>query len=335
METIIDLNSLPKEAVQKLKNNGVKYVELIVRNKKNKRFKEFIKVAVEELNDSQDIKQLINNSQKLLKDTKMLNKNILNVKNLQIFNSLFGIANLCATTAGFIIVCNKLDGISKQIEKVSEEIKTSHTEITFSTFKAILEEHQKLLDGEEGGLKFDEERIGKLISSENVMLDQLYFSFINNTCNDDGSVLTAILTLSSILEYAICKYDYVYYYNHPNKKSLYGGRDNWIKTYKKFLSVEFKNKLEDYFFLEEGLNQYQTDILVQEVKDEIENRIEILNNNKDLLSIDLTKEDLETINNEIDKVVYADACSYINEINISEESKEKCKVCLNKILYTA
>lgn len=293
------------KSLEELQSKFGKGFEIVVRMK-NGKYKEFTKVLLSKAKHSsseQAIKKLCKDGMKLLKSTKKMNKAINIIKRLEVFDSVMGMMNLCATTAGFIIVCQKLNAISNQVQDVMNATKEMYHQETIYKFDKIVEDHTEMLDGKDGGMVFTEEKYLELIKEENTLLKLLYKIFCDETSSNRLEILEAILALSAMMSVAICDFDTIYRYKHKEKKSLYTGHEAWIDTYNNLLSSEFVKGLQDFFFIDEDRTQYETDILVEGVEEKFELAKEAISLKVEFLRMLNSKEEydkaIEVINDSI------------------------------------
>ena len=302
------INSL-EELKSKFGNN----FEIVVRMKDGK-YKEFTKVLLGKAKDSSNeetIKKICKQTTKLLKNTDKMNSAINTIKGLEVFNSVIGVMNLCSTTAGFVIVCHKLNKISEQVENVMNTIKDIYHGETMYKFDNVIEEHTKMLDGKEGGIAFTEKDYLDLIIKENTLLKLLYKIFCDETSSNRLEILEAIIALSSMMAVAICEFDSIYRYEHKDKKSLYSGHDAWMETYNMLLNSEFVKGLQDFFFIDEDRTQYETDILVGGVKERFENAMEAIDLKAEFLKLLDSKEEYDNAIKVINDSIFEDISSLI------------------------
>lgn len=302
------INSL-EELKSKFGNN----FEIVARMKDGK-YKEFTKVLLGKAKDSSNeetIKKICKQTTKLLKNTDKMNSAINTIKGLEVFNSVIGVMNLCSTTAGFVIVCHKLNKISEQVENVMNTIKDIYHGETMYKFDNVIEEHTKMLDGKEGGIAFTEKDYLDLIIKENTLLKLLYKIFCDETSSNRLEILEAIIALSSMMAVAICEFDSIYRYEHKDKKSLYSGHDAWMETYNMLLNSEFVKGLQDFFFIDEDRTQYETDILVGGVKERFENAMEAIDLKAEFLKLLDSKEEYDNAIKVINDSIFEDISSLI------------------------
>ena len=254
---------------------GKKEFECFLRLK-NGKYKKFTKILIDQVqtNNKEDLVKLQKAVNGLLKKSEELTKTIngtqtaiLNLTNiakisqtLAIFNSVIGVMNLCTTAAGFAMVMNKLNLIQNQIDDVIQnQLKIHEAEMKYK-FENVVSDYEEL--------PFDESRLIALIKKEKAVLNYMISGFNDSLATDSVSLLQGIIALSSMFSYTICKYDAVYYFNHPEKHGFYGFHQQWVDMYDVLMSEQFKSRLQDLFFIEEDRNQNVTDVLVAGVFDE-------------------------------------------------------------------
>lgn len=307
---------MDKAAIKSLEELQAKFgnnFEIVVRMKDGK-YKEFTKVLLAKAKDSSNeeaIKKICKQTTNLLKNTEKMNKAINTIKGLEVFNSVIGVMNLCSTTAGFIIVCQKLNKISEQVQNVMNTIKDIYHGETMYKFDNVIEEHTKMLDGKEGGIAFTEKDYLDLIIKENTLVKLLYKIFCDETSSNRMEILEAIIALSSMMAVAICEYDSIYRYEHKEKKSLFSGHDAWMETYNMILNSEFVKSLQDFFFINEDLTQYETDILVEGVTERFEMAKEAIEVKDEFLKLIDTKEEYDNAIKVINDSISEDISSLI------------------------
>ncbi len=299
------------------------HFEIAYRNKKG-RFKKFCRVVVESsknTNSDNSIERLYKQSMKLLKSVDKTTNAINSIKGITMFNSVMGVMNLCATTAGFVIVCHKLDQISSQVQNVMDTMKDINQGETMYKFDLVIEEHKALLDGKDGGKLFTEDKYLELIKNENALLKLLYKIFCNETSSNRLEILQSILALSCMMAVAIEDFDTLYRYEYTEKKSLYNGHDGWMATFDLLLSKEFKEQLQDFFFIDEDKSQNETDLLVEGMTERIDEAKESIENNIELLKILDTKQKYIDAMKLINESVSNDINQMIQEANLQEDEQ--------------
>ena len=256
-----------------------KEFEIVVRNEKNKRFKEMFQVVYNKQN-ADEIRKTLENvlrefnkvDQAVIEQQDMLehmNEGLQLANKLELFNAVVGVVNVGVSIAGFIIIANKMNEISAQISEVLNTVKNAHEDETMYKFDKVIEQHQYMLSCMNDGTTYSESKFIDLIGEEKAILNLLRKAFINNTCASRESVLQATLCMASMLASSIVYFDNQYYYNHKSSAGFYPFESNWILAFQLLREDDFIESLQDYFFLDLHRNQYETDLLTCSVLDHL------------------------------------------------------------------
>ena len=256
-----------------------KEFEIVVRNEKNKRFKEMFQVVYNKQN-ADEIRKTLENvlrefnkvDQAVIEQQDMLehmNEGLQLANKLELFNAVVGVVNVGVSIAGFIIIANKMNEISAQISEVLNTVKNAHEDETMYKFDKVIEQHQYMLSCMNDGTTYSESKFIDLIGEEKAILNLLRKAFINNTCASRESVLQATLCMASMLASSIVYFDNQYYYNHKSSAGFYPFESNWILAFQLLREDDFIESLQDYFFLDLHRTQYETDLLTFSVLDHL------------------------------------------------------------------
>ena len=258
----------------------------IVQRGKNKKFKSFVKVALNELPQTEE-KALVENA------LNVLNKNLrLNERNLQLLTNvaksqkiglLFNGMNLCETCAGFAIMYAKLDSMSneinQQIAKVEKTVKKVQDVQAGYEFNKILSEHTDMLDCRKKQQPYSEEKMRQLVDGEYNVLIMLISAFQMDVSADQKTTIFSIFSLLSMLTVSLMYFDEVYYQNNHevlgDGEVWHTAHEKWMGVYKTLSDDWFVEKLQDYGMFETDLNTLGIDVfykgLLEQVKEEREN----------------------------------------------------------------
>ena len=256
-----------------------KEFEIVVRNEKNKRFKEMFQVVYNKQN-ADEIRKTLENvlrefnkvDQAVIEQQDMLehmNEGLQLANKLELFNAVVGVVNVGVSIAGFIIIANKMNEISAQISEVLNTVKNAHEDETMYKFDKVIEQHKYMLSCMNNGSEYSESKFIDLIGEEKAILNLLRKAFINNTCASRESVLQATLCMASMLASSIVYFDNQYYYNHKSSAGFYPFESNWILAFQLLREDDFIESLQDYFFLDLHRTQYETDLLTCSVLDHL------------------------------------------------------------------
>jgi hypothetical protein len=246
-----------------VKMYGNEIIEIASR-RKNGKFKAFTNVLLKDRNEDvlNAIKEATQNVNQLSASSKQL-LNVLNTASASsAFSAALGAVNLCATVAGFAIVCNKLNKVEDKISDVAKKVLDAHEQETFYKFDMMLGDYKNMLDCKKVNNEYTEEKYRELIDNEYAILKLLMRIVNNDTCNNKNDILYTIISLSSMLAVTLSNFDEVYYFEHKDIQKWHSSHNDWTSIYDSLVSKEFIEKLQDFMFIEEGYNQYQTDLFV-------------------------------------------------------------------------
>ncbi len=250
--------------------NEKEVMEIVIR-RRNKKFKEFIKVAIKDLPESKE--------QELLeKATHLLNKNLhLNERNLQRLGNIARLQNigllinglnLCATCVGFAIMyakLNKMEAVlTSQIAELQKTMKQEHDGWRKFEFNKVLADHTDMLDCQRRQQPYSEEKMRDLIDREYNVLTLLINAFQKNVSEDHGDLIFSIYSLLSMLTASLLIFDEIYYYNNHDvlgdENSWHMAHDKWTGVFDIVTSEWFIEKLQDYATFEAGLTTVGVDV---------------------------------------------------------------------------
>lgn len=322
-----------------------KEFEIVVRNEKNKRFKEMFQIVYNNPKADQ-IDEIRNTLMNVLKDFNKMNHAVVNQKemldqinkNLQwanklnAFNAVVGVVDLCATVAGFVIIANKMNQMSAQITEVLNTVKNAHEDETMYKFDKVIEQHQYMLTCMNDGTEYSESKFIELIGEEKAILNLLRKAFINNTCASRESILQATLCLASMLSSSIVYFDNQYYYNHKSGTGFYPFESSWLSSFQLLREDEFIEALEDYFFLDLKRSQYDTDLLICSVLDHLDEYEHAIELEKSILAKLDTLEEYKKVKKMISESVNQDL---LNSIQAQEENHPKVAYILREAAMMA
>lgn len=264
MSKTIVVNTL-EELNRFLNDKGV--LEIAMRNK-NKRFKVFQKIAIEKLQQS-EAKESLQNAIALLNRNNQIGEASLKalgaVSKLSKFSLVLNGLNLCATCAGFAIMCVKLDQMSSQIAEVIALYKESNGIHIDFEFKKVQSEHSNMLDCRKTQKYYTEAQMRELVASEYNVLDLLLQAFNSEITRNKEALVFSILSTASMLSTSLRYFDEIYYFN--NKETIGNGNrwhsdhDLWVSILDRMLSQDMVERIQDYGFFDLGLNTEENDCL--------------------------------------------------------------------------
>lgn len=274
-----------------LNDKGV--IELVQRAK-NKKFKNFVKVTLNELPQTEE-KALVENAVNLLNKNLQLNSKNLrllaNVAKSQKLGLLLNGANLCATCAGFATMYAKLESMSaeinQQIARVEETVKKVQDVQTGFEFNKVLSDHTNMLDCRKKQQPYSEEKMRELVDTEYNVLTMLISAFQMDISADQKNTIFSIFSLLSMLTVSLMYFDEVYYQNNHEVlgegEVWHTAHEKWMGVYKTLSEDWVVEKLQDYGMFETTLNTLGVDVFYKGFLDQVREEKENIEDNQALI----------------------------------------------------
>ena len=170
-------------------------------------------------------------------------------------NVALSAANLAATVASTVIICNKLDHIDKKLDRIESKI-DSVKRVQFATdikqpCRSVIKQYKVISDELKNGKAVPAEDILKVINACSDEMEKIYDV---RTEYSTGTVLELLYDLMPVLTDLIVQY-YTNYYDP--ERGEYTLHQDWMKIYDMLDSDEFKAQVEDYLIFEEGLGNVE------------------------------------------------------------------------------
>lgn len=320
---------------QFLNEKGV--FEIAVRGK-NKKFKAFQKIALNDLQQGEAKEKLMNAVNLLNKNNQLGEQSLKMLGNLSKLNAIGLVMNglnLCATCVGFAIMAKRLDTMSKQINELLDTVKAGHELQANFEFKKIVSEHTNMLDCRKTHKYYSEEKMRELVDGEYNVLSMLIECFINDITNIDDNLIFSIFSLASMLAVSIKYFDEVYYFN--NKEQIDDGEvwhsnhDNWVSIFDKILSTDFMKKIQDYGIFELGLSTMEADCYYISLTDQAKELIESIEDNQSLIQVFDLFEDFEKSKELLNQDIISEIERAFAEADISIDDEDIAKYYENAI----
>lgn len=283
-------------AVEQLKPflNKDNIVEIAVRAK-DRKFKAFQKIALGELHDEKAREALENVANAMKKNNLLQANNLKKLEHLARLNNIGLVLNglnLCATCAGFALVLNKLDEMSKEIDQsikaLEQDIKSIQDVNSGLKYRDVLLDHQNMLDRKRRNKPYDEEKMSELVNDEYNVLCMLLEMLEKNVSNNNEQLICSIFSMASMLTVSLMEFDEIYYFN--NKESIEDGNclhslhDHWMSVYETLSSDWVVEKLQDIAVFDMNLDTLGADIYYEELQDQVEEMRQEVEDNDSLIS---------------------------------------------------
>lgn len=264
-------------------------VEIALRNK-NKKFKTFQKIALDQLQQN-EVSEKVKHAIELLNKNNNISEKTLKmlggVSKLSKLNLVLSGLNLCATCVGFAIMYAKLDKMSAQIAEIVAVYKEGEAIHANYEFKKILSEHSNMLDCRKKQSYYTEDQMRELVAGEYNVLGLLIDIFLAGISSNRDELLFSILSLAQMLSVSIRYFDETYYFE--NKEAIGDGdrwhmdHDKWVAVFDRLSSAEFIETIQDYGIFEMGLNTVENDCFYINFYDQIRSLKQDVEDNQSMI----------------------------------------------------
>ncbi|WP_195234793.1 hypothetical protein [Holdemanella biformis] len=210
--------------------NDKNFMEIVVRQK-NKRFKKFYKVALDNIfkeTEQQAAKEVLKAIQK---NSKILNQNLKMVKNLSKIQNIALIldgVNLVSTWATFAILYEKLNSMEEEIVGAIEKVQQTLNKRTELHIKAeynkVISDYQDMLDCRKKQKPYSEEQMRKLVDSLYVVLDMMIDSLKSDLIDNKDNMILTVFMMLSMYTASLRFFDEQYYFNYNDTFNKTGYR---------------------------------------------------------------------------------------------------------------
>ncbi len=295
-------------------------IEIVIRDK-NKRYKVFQKVVIDDLKQdelAEKVQQAVDLlHQKIHEGERALNV-LNNISKLNKLSIVLEGANLCATCVGFAIMSAKLDKISAQIADVVALYQENVAINANFEFKKVLSEHSNMLDCRKKQKYYTEDQMRELIDDEYNVLELLIDIFSSGISNSREELLIAILSLAQMLSVSLRYFDEIYYYD--NKEKIGNGEywhlshNKWMDAFDRLSSTDFIKQIQDYGIFEKALNTIENDCFYIGIYDQVKSLKQDVEDNQEMIAAIDNKELFDIVMNGINQETKEEIAAALEEV---------------------
>lgn len=326
--------------------NDKNFMEIVVRQK-NKRFKKFYKVALDnifkEAEQQQAAKEVLKAVQK---NSKLLNKNMKMMKNLSKIQNIALIldgVNLVSTWATFAILYEKLNSMEEEIvgaiEKVQQSLNKGMELHVKAEYNRVISDYQDMLDCRKKQKPYSEEQMRKLVDSLYVVLDMMIASLKSNLIDNKDNMILTVFMMLSMYTASLRFFDEQYYFNY---KDILSGDEVWHTSHNKWMSLYdtltqswFIELLQDHGVFDLGLNTDEMDTYYKEFLEQVQDqKQEVIDNQEIILTLQDTsllnvfhEKTSEEIQNELEKEILR--CLMVLRVRMHRNYMIRCIIKFN------
>ena len=255
-----------KRAEEQFKNRG--QIEMAMRKAK-KAFDKYENVKVKWVDEVKDksidqntirlvVRNMNKNNAKLDQIIPKLDQIFVPLQNLQILsvlNTALAAANLVATVAGMVVICNKLNSMDHKLDAIQKEIaavQNFNNEMQINNPCSKMIDDYKMLEAAlKRGKPVPEAKIEELINNCKVYINSIYN--LQDSLSMD-SALSMMFTLLPIMANCIMIYYRQFYDPDQGAHPLH---DGWMKVFDNLSAPEFMDRIQDYLFIEKNMTNRQ------------------------------------------------------------------------------
>ena len=301
-------------------------LEIVTRDKK-KRFDDFYKVTLNNLQQDDQKEALEKAIKTMNKNRAVFKKNLMNkIAHIQQLGLVLNAANLCATCVGFAIMNAKLEKLSGQLDQLMSTVKQGNSVRADFEFKKVLSEHADMLDSRKRQKYYTEEQMRKLVDDEYNVLSMLIDVYNKDIADDKNNLIVSIYTMASMMAVSLKYFDELYYYN--NKEAIGDGdkwhssHDNWMSVFDRLTNDDFITGLQDHAIFDLDLSTEDADVYYLSLRDQIMEMVESIKDNQSLIETFDNDEVYEGYNDYIRQEVASDIEKALEETDGALDDEE-------------
>ena len=262
-------------------------LEIVIRDGK-KRYKTFVNVLLDNLQEAEQTEKIKEVYEYLKKNTDITHNDLSNISKLGKFNLLLSGADLVVSAVGFAIMYKKLNTISSKIDEIIHTVKEGESIQSTYEFKKVLSEYKNMLDCRKKQKKYSEDKMRELVDMEYNVLNLLKDKFLACITNNMDDILFCIVALAEMMAVSIRYFDEEYYFG--NKDSIKEGNskwhdahDDWTYAFDELVSNKFIKAVQDLGIFELGLTTMEDDVFYVNYEDKIKSLKQSVEDNQALI----------------------------------------------------
>lgn len=173
------------------------------------------------------------------------------VQALSFVNIGLSASNLAVDIVGFVVIANKMRGLSEQINGIAEElskIKDISVEDMRSNCEKLYLDYNSFVTKIHDGDGLNRDDLEEYLKQAKTFLSKL-IRLLQNRSVDAETLLNMIFTLLPAYTSVLCFFLRAYYFEKQATPLNY---DSFLEVYQEIKSPGFQNAVQDYYFLERG-----------------------------------------------------------------------------------
>lgn len=227
-----------------IRKNGL--VEIALR-RKDKKFSSFIKANITDLEVANEVGKTVSNSKKSLLNLSS------RVRAISYIDLGLSLANLAIDTAGFIVIAQKMNDLSKHVGVIYEELgklKNISVEDIRSNYEKLCLDYNSFVTKINDNDQLDRDAIEEYLKKAKAFISKLIRLLLNEDI-DAEKLLNMIFALLPAYTSMLCIFFRSYYFDKRNIPLIY---DNLKEVYEEIKDPKFRDKVQDYYLLDKNYN---------------------------------------------------------------------------------
>jgi len=246
VEQLVEVTlNLPAELAAEINEKGL--AEIVFR-RKDKKFREFIKAKIANSNASSETAQQImqataGNAAKLTQA----------VAALQFVQIGLQAANIAVDIAGFIYIAKQMEGLSRQLESIADEI-SKVKEIQIAEIREDCEmlrmDFNSFADKIQNGRKINTDVLENYLKRSRSFIGKLVQLMLNDTI-DTECILNMIYTIIPAYTSLLCVFLRAYYYEEKSTPQNY---ETFLEVFSELNSKKFRSAVQEYYLVDKDFS---------------------------------------------------------------------------------
>lgn len=254
------------------------------------------------------------------------------VQALSFINIGLTAANIAVDITGFVVIANKMKGLSEQINQIAAElskIKEISVEDMRSDCEKLYLDYNSFVTKIHDGDKLERDDLEEYLKRAKPFISKLIRLLLNGSV-DAETLLNMIFTLLPAYTSVLCFFLRLYYFEKHATPLNY---DSFLEVYQEVNNSQFRDAVQDYYLLDQGYNYRDViDILNVQLFTVFNERLEI-DDQLDLLEIFGTDEAYFEFERALDAAVEKEVSARSEEI--ADRCGEYASECRRVLQATA
>ncbi len=250
------------------------------------------------------------------------------VQMLSYLNVGLSMANIAVDIAGFAIIAAKLNDLSKEVQAIDaklDKVVDANKHEKIAEFQKLIMSFNSMSDSIRDNSNVNMSKLEDLISEMRAFISEMLRDLQDGVFEEEV-LLNIINTLMPAYTILFCEHLDRYYFE---KQAVPSNYPIWICLYEELASSNFKQRLEDYYFFEEGMHHIDAvDAVNAQILLGLNGRVQV-EDQLEILKTFKTREAVEEFDKQLDEVVQQEVQEAVPEMaKIFNVGEDKCREAL-------